>query len=1035
MRIRTRSPFRVSRGLAIGLAVVLSQSAWGTGLAASRPVPSGPRALRASSDAKAKPGSPAHHPTATPKPHTPAVTPATGFATALGPSALPGARVSAVLLGVQNGLRTIASVNPGMRLSPGRLEGILTMATALWHLGPSTRVATQILAPAPRHGVILGNIVIRGSGDITLSGRTLASMAAHISHRVREVTGEVLADASLFSFPVTPPGWPYGLVASDPEPGAAALSVDQDRVTVWITPAKTAGSPATVAVKPAGALGVSGTVATLAAPTSPPSTGTQGQAKTAAGVKRGSKGATTGSSSSSSTTPAPGSIQGVASPKSLVPPSVLLSPTGTEALVSGTIAVGAEPVSVTLDPPTPAREAASILRHDLVADHVHVEGGVGTGLPIPLAVALASAASPPLSTWVTTVLGTDGGTGAVPAPLSAETVERLLCRPSAKDPCGAPTATKLVESFLTRIGAPSGSIITDGSGLSVQDEVASQTLARTLGVGLLHDWGAPLVHGMAPLPSSWSGLPPQTLGWVFTNATAGQADILALVPYTETTSRGSRSETAVYAALVTDPGAALSTLEHTLAHAATVGLGLSNVSPSDGAADGTGSPRAAATNTVPAADTGLLHALNASGPGTSVAATLWPVGAAGPQFDWNGATLEPAPGAPALLLGETALSQARTPATTPTRAVVDGTLEGRILYGSIGLIGASDPTLSESALTALAHEIASLGVRSVTGGVTADDAVLPLTLDADWPWQVAAKIPYLPQDALMSPQLDLFSIAVLPASHAGQLPQATLVPSGLPARVDNEAVTVAGTGSDLHLWPIPGQNRFVLSGTIGRRDHLGVVFLRVFPNPALATAQLFRDALVAAGIHVGTAVKLSPVPPQAPLLAAVPAASPSALLSAMVAAPNPAITADVAQRLGGLPQGLAMASLEARAAVWGHGPAPQLNSLFGLGGDADLTSSDMAHALALFQPGGGVQDVPSSASGIAGLAALMPSLATHVRGVVVASPSLGEVALYGFLTVPRHAPIAFTAFASGLSRPSQAFTLAVIQSLARLARG
>lgn len=979
--------------------------------------------------------------TAARKPTVLPPTPTQVLQNALGPAVLPGARVSAVLLNASQGLRSLAATNPGMRLPPGRLEDMLTLAAALWHLGPAFRTDTEILAPTPHRGVILGNIVVRGGGDVTLSAATLAVMAQQVAHRVHEIDGAVLADASLFSFPVLPPGWPYGTVAAGAVPGAAALSVQQDQVVVTVSPAARAGLPASVTVNPAGSLSVIGTVTTgPAAVATHGSAGTGGARSGAASPASRSAGKTHGTGSR---TPAVGTVLTQANA-----PTVSLAPSGTAVSVSGEIPQGASPLSVTLWPPSPARIAADVLRADLVHDHVVVTGGTGIGLPIPRAVVLARAASIPLAEWSPTVLAPES---ALPSPLPAETVDRLLCGPTPARPCGEAASERIVAAFLQHIGAPLGEVITDGSGLSVQDEVPALALARTLGVGLMHAWGAPLVHGLAPLSAPWNGLPTGTLGLAFTDVTGGQAGILALVPFTRTVKGQSVHDTAVYAALAVDPDVPSATLARVLVHAAVASLATVSSSSSTatassptvrvrGTAGSTSSvevPAAAART--PTVDSSLLRALNAAGPGSSVAATLWPVGSTAPSFDWNGATLEPAPGAPAVLLGGAALAARRVPLATQTRAVIDGTLEGSTLYGSIGLIGGSDPTLDEGTLTTLAREIAALGIRRVTGGITADDAALPLTMDADWPWQVSAKPPYLPQDALMSPLLDLFSVAVLPGRRVGASPQVTVVPTGLPVRIDNEALTTPGHTSDLHLWPVPGVNRFVLTGTIGAAVRLGVVYLRVFPSPALATAQLFRQALVAAGVQVADSVALAPVPPEAPLLAALPTASPAALLSSLVASPNPAVTADAAQRMGGAAEALALASVEATAALWGDAPAAHLVSLFGLGPNTALTSSDMAHALALMQAAS-TSNAPTKGPGshtappLSGLAALMPSLAPGVRGVVVTSPSMGEVGLYGFFLTPQHRLVAFTILASALNRPSTGLATAVVAALARLAR-
>ena len=56
-----------------------------------------------------------------------------------------------------------------------------------------------------------------------------------------------------------------------------------------------------------------------------------------------------------------------------------------------------------------------------------------------------------------------------------------------------------------------------------------------------------------------------------------------------------------------------------------------------------------------------------------------------------------------------------------TRVVTDGTVTDGTLDGDLWLVGGGDPTLTEDGLRTLAAAVKTAGVRSVTGGVRADD--------------------------------------------------------------------------------------------------------------------------------------------------------------------------------------------------------------------------------------------------------------------------------------------------------------------------
>ncbi|HEX4404885.1 MAG TPA: D-alanyl-D-alanine carboxypeptidase/D-alanyl-D-alanine-endopeptidase, partial [Polyangia bacterium] len=81
-------------------------------------------------------------------------------------------------------------------MDPASNQKVLATTTALVRLGADWRYRTELTGPAPdADGVVAGDIVLRGSGDPTVTGADLAAMAAWLAARgVRRIDGAVVAD-------------------------------------------------------------------------------------------------------------------------------------------------------------------------------------------------------------------------------------------------------------------------------------------------------------------------------------------------------------------------------------------------------------------------------------------------------------------------------------------------------------------------------------------------------------------------------------------------------------------------------------------------------------------------------------------------------------------------------------------------------------------------------------------------------------------------------------------------------------------------
>jgi serine-type D-Ala-D-Ala carboxypeptidase/endopeptidase (penicillin-binding protein 4) len=150
-------------------------------------------------------------------------------------------------------------------MDPASNQKVLATTTALMRLGADWRYRTELQGPEPdADGVLPGDVVLRGSGDPTVTSADLAAMAAALAQRgARRIDGAVLADPRRI-------GSEQPAVADDDEAdedsGAAddtgeapqrvspraPLVVNHGLMSIRVRPGASAGWPAEVTTAPAG---------------------------------------------------------------------------------------------------------------------------------------------------------------------------------------------------------------------------------------------------------------------------------------------------------------------------------------------------------------------------------------------------------------------------------------------------------------------------------------------------------------------------------------------------------------------------------------------------------------------------------------------------------------------------------------------------------------------------------------------------------------------------------------------------------------
>ena len=150
---------------------------------------------------------------------------------------------------------TLYSVNPEVALAPASNAKLLTTAAALQALGPDYRFLTYVMtAGKVEAGVLHGDLILYGTGDPGLSSR-FHSRRDEVFHQlidqldaagIREIRGDVVADASFLPGPLRPEGWdPRDLNDHFTAP-VSALSFNENVVSMRIVPGDRVGVPPTV---------------------------------------------------------------------------------------------------------------------------------------------------------------------------------------------------------------------------------------------------------------------------------------------------------------------------------------------------------------------------------------------------------------------------------------------------------------------------------------------------------------------------------------------------------------------------------------------------------------------------------------------------------------------------------------------------------------------------------------------------------------------------------------------------------------------
>ncbi|MCG3121388.1 MAG: D-alanyl-D-alanine carboxypeptidase [bacterium] len=136
---------------------------------------------------------------------------------------------------------------------PASNQKLLTSATALSLLGPAYIFRTSVAcdSAAKVDSVLSGDLYLIGRGNPDLTDKDLFALAQDLAQSgLREIRGNLICDDFYFDDLRWGNGWMWDDDPSTDEPRLSALTVNDNAVTVRVTPADSAGKPARVQIIP-----------------------------------------------------------------------------------------------------------------------------------------------------------------------------------------------------------------------------------------------------------------------------------------------------------------------------------------------------------------------------------------------------------------------------------------------------------------------------------------------------------------------------------------------------------------------------------------------------------------------------------------------------------------------------------------------------------------------------------------------------------------------------------------------------------------
>ncbi|HEY5462039.1 MAG TPA: D-alanyl-D-alanine carboxypeptidase/D-alanyl-D-alanine-endopeptidase [Hanamia sp.] len=181
----------------------------------------------------------------------------TAFKKFEGDSTFKHATISLYMVNTTTG-KPVTEVNTNIGVAPASCQKVITASTAYELLGHDYKYKTTLgYTGEIKDGVLHGDIVIKGSGDPTLGSwrydqtkeeNIISTFKNAISQAgIREMTGHVYADESLWNDEATPNGWVWQDIGNYYGAGARALNWRENQYDLYLKSGQNIGDPVEIA--------------------------------------------------------------------------------------------------------------------------------------------------------------------------------------------------------------------------------------------------------------------------------------------------------------------------------------------------------------------------------------------------------------------------------------------------------------------------------------------------------------------------------------------------------------------------------------------------------------------------------------------------------------------------------------------------------------------------------------------------------------------------------------------------------------------
>ncbi|MCF8240274.1 MAG: D-alanyl-D-alanine carboxypeptidase/D-alanyl-D-alanine-endopeptidase [Melioribacteraceae bacterium] len=151
-------------------------------------------------------------------------------------------------------------VNSDKLFIPASTIKIFTTSAALLLLGPDFQYKTTLLTEGKiKNGILKGNLIVRGSGDPTISNRFYGGSLTSVferwadslkMHGIRKIDGDIIGDDNAFDDLGLARGWSWDLESYWYMAPASALSFNDNLISITVKPTEP-NMPAKVTAEPA----------------------------------------------------------------------------------------------------------------------------------------------------------------------------------------------------------------------------------------------------------------------------------------------------------------------------------------------------------------------------------------------------------------------------------------------------------------------------------------------------------------------------------------------------------------------------------------------------------------------------------------------------------------------------------------------------------------------------------------------------------------------------------------------------------------